>query len=105
MADPLIDEPPRAIPYRGVWLPDGRTGDAYTCCHCNRGWRHDDPGFVYWRENADGEVLDGRQGRRRDSLGWFAHCADRDACERRRANSRAEVAPFQLALDGLEPRA
>lgn len=93
--DALILEAPR--------LPLGEFGaDCYTCCYCSRAWNHDDPGFVYWRTH-NGLALDGRDGRARSSLGWFAHCADRTACERRRANRRAGVDTFQLGLPGIEP--
>lgn len=94
--DALLLEQPRE--------PLGEFGvDYYTCCYCNRGWHHDDPGFDYWQRNRAGEPLDGRGGRHKASKGWFASCVDRAACERRRANVRAGVHTFQLGLPGIEP--
>ncbi|MFL5861112.1 MAG: hypothetical protein ACJ780_10065 [Solirubrobacteraceae bacterium] len=74
------------------------TTDRYTCMSCNKGYDVDDPAFVYWRQNQRGENLDGRDGRARSGLGWFAHCADTDACANRRRNLHAGLPAEQMTL-------
>ncbi len=72
--------------------------NGYTCMYCNKFWPYDDPGFVYWRVDSRGRNLDGRDGRVRSGIGWFAHCADKAECDRRKRNIRAGVAAEQLEL-------
>lgn len=72
--------------------------DGYTCCHCSTWYEYDDPRFRFWLTNRAGENLDGRDGRAKSSLGWFAHCVDEVACAARKANMHAGVHREQLRI-------
>lgn len=82
---------------------DRRQNEArgYSCMRCNKWYALDDPAFAYYRPGRgrlEGQLLDGRDGRPLDTYGWFARCADADACDRRRRNVHAGVAPEQIAM-------
>ena len=70
----------------------------YTCMYCNRWYLFDDPRFDYWRLDKDGNPLDGKDGRRRESHGWFARCVDQEDCARARRANHAGLNYEQLEL-------
>lgn len=72
--------------------------NTYSCMYCNKFWNVDDRGFVYWRTNSAGENLDGREGRAKSSLGWFAHCKDKEACALRKKNNHAGLPAGQMEM-------
>jgi hypothetical protein len=82
----------------------------YSCMYCNHHYPIDSPEFEYYREFSErhwavrhglvqpGDPMDGRNGTRRDTLGWFARCRDRDRCDQFRRNNHAGMNHFQLEI-------
>lgn len=100
--------------------------DHYSCMRCNKFYRRTDTDFVFYQPFSDYNYLvkaglaragdpmclirvepvtrhpgyglsyefPGGYGK----LGWFGHCADEDACAKRKANIHAHVHPEQEAL-------
>lgn len=89
----------------------------YSCMYCNKGWGLNDPGFRYWRPFGAGNWMV-KAGLARvgdpmnvydaatdkpisagfETLGRFAQCVDREACDRRRRNLHNGVQLEHLSL-------
>lgn len=76
-------------------LDDAQLSATYTCMSCNKGWALGDPGFVHYRFGPAGSPTEGMVV---GSLGWFSHCADKDACAHRRTNVHSGQHPEALTL-------
>lgn len=92
-------------------------GGGYTCYHCNKSFSYGDPDFVYYKLFGPNNWLVragiAREGDRQcliwvdpqprgksnrvsggfETFGWFAHCADEEACAKRKRNVSAGVHP------------
>lgn len=76
-------------------LDDAALSRTYTCMSCNKSWRVGDPRFVYYRFGPKGSPTEGAVV---DHLGWFARCADKEACAHRKDNLHSGVHPEALTL-------
>lgn len=77
-------------------LDEAALSRTYTCMSCNKTWRIGDPRFVYFRFGPKGSPTEGKVV---GDLGWFARCADGEACAHRRANIHSGVHPEALTLE------